>query len=124
VVRFDDQHMIAADDAARLSQNNFDHAGIFFQFPGDVPRFCRWFYASETNNGILRFRNNLLSDDQDVAIFEAKLCAAGRGGDVLAKIIAWLNFWDARQREQLHARGGRDFPRNRVWLSSLRHNRS
>jgi hypothetical protein len=43
---------------------------------------------------------------------------------VLAKIIAWLNFWDARQRKQLHARGGRDFPRNGVWLSSFRHNRS
>ena len=54
VARFGDQHMIAADDAPRLPQDDFDGTRIFFQAPGDRQCFRGGLYACQPNESVFR----------------------------------------------------------------------
>jgi len=54
VARFGDQHMIAADDAPRLPQDDFDGTRIFIQATGEHEGFRGRLYACQPNESAFR----------------------------------------------------------------------
>lgn len=98
-----DEHVIAADDTARFLQDDFDDARIFFLPSGDVQRFGRRLYSCKTNERGFGLRDDFLSDDQDVAVFERDARSMRRGTDAFGKVFPTPNFWDSGNSKQAQA---------------------
>ncbi len=92
---FGDQHAIAANDAPRLPQNDFNGARIFFQPRGDSEGLRRRLYACQADEGAFCLGDNFLSDDEDVAVFEVDGGSTRGAGHAFDKIIARANFRNA-----------------------------
>jgi hypothetical protein len=103
VMRLDDEHVLAADDAARLAENDFNQPRIFFQRARQFPGLRGWLHSRKLHDPSFGFRNNFLSDDKNVAVFERDLPVACSGSDFPRQVIAFVNFREARDAKKLDA---------------------
>src|SRR5258708_33604658 len=102
VARFGDQHVIAADDAPRLSKDYFHEPGIFLLPLRDGLRLERWPDCGQPDYGAFGLGNNFLRDDEDVSGFETDARSAGSVYYLSGKIVAMLNLRQPGHAEQLH----------------------
>src|SRR6266487_607407 len=107
VVSFRNQDVLAAHDAPRFLQNDFNDARILLQPMGNGNRFNRRFYLCKPDHRSFGLGNDLLSDDKNVAIFEAHPCFPRRTRYAIRKVISPANFREPRDAKQPQAGSGR-----------------
>src|SRR6266704_2347038 len=107
VVSFRNQDLLAAHDAPRLLQNDFNDARVLLQTMGNGNRFNRRFYLCKPDHRSFGLGNDLLSDDKNVAIFEVYPCFPGRIRYSFGKVISPANFREPRDAKQPQAGSGR-----------------
>src|SRR6266581_3040202 len=107
VVSFRNQDVLAAHDAPRLLQNDFNDARVLLQSMGDGNRLNRRFYLCKPDHRSFGLGNDLLSDDKNVAIFEVYPCFPGRIRYSFGKVISPANFREPRDAKQPQAGSGR-----------------
>src|SRR6266478_1848475 len=107
VVSFRNQDVLAAHDAPRFLQNDFNDARVLLQTMGDGNRLNRRFYLCKPDHRSFGLGNDLLSDDKNVAIFEAHPCFPRRTGYAIRKVISPANFREPRDAKQPQAGSGR-----------------
>src|SRR6266699_4947886 len=112
VVSFRNQDLLAAHDAPRLLQNDFNDARVLLQTMGNGNRFNRRFYLCKPDHRSFGLGNDLLSDDKNVAIFEAHPCFPRRIRYSFGKVISPANFQDPRDAKQ--PRAGESFHLSRI----------
>src|SRR6266487_3608248 len=107
VVSLRNQDVLAAHDAPRFLQNDFNDARILLQPMGNGNRFNRRFYLCKPDHRSFGLGNDLLSDDKNVAIFEAHPCFPRRTRYAIRKVISPANFREPRDAKQPQAGSGR-----------------
>src|SRR6266704_4831573 len=107
VVSFRNQDLLAAHDAPRLLQNDFNDARVLLQTMGNGNRFNRRSYLCKPDHRSFGLGNDLLSDDENVAIFEVYPCFPGRIRYSFGKVISPANFREPRDAKQPQAGSGR-----------------
>src|SRR6266568_531261 len=107
VVSFRNQDLLAAHDAPRLLQNDFNDARVLLQTMGNGNRFNRRFYLCKPDHRSFGLGNDLLSDDKNVAIFEAHPSFPRRIRYSFGKVISPANFREPRDAKQPQAGSGR-----------------
>src|SRR5207249_10180317 len=86
------QNAIAAKNAARLLQNNFDRSRVFFQVRRELLSFRRRFDRDQRNHAALSLGNNFLGDDENVAAFEAQPLRSRSSRYPFVVILALSNY--------------------------------
>ena len=94
MARFRDEHVVAANDAPRFAQDDFHGAGIFLQLSSEREGLRRRLYSGEAHEGTFCFRNNFLSHDEDVAVFEAASVTGKTDGDGLINAMKGMT-WES-----------------------------
>ena len=94
------QNAIAAKNAARLLQNNFDRSRVFFQVRRELLSFRRRFDRDQRNYAALSLGNNFLGDDENVAAFEAQSLLSRSSRNPLGEILALSNLGKSGNGEQ------------------------
>src|SRR6266571_2452818 len=107
VVSFRNQDLLAAHDAPRLLQNDFNDARVLLQTMGNGNRFNRRSYLCKPDHRSFGLGNDLLSDDKNVAIFEVHPCFPSRIRYSFGKVISPANFREPRDAKQPQAGSGR-----------------
>src|SRR6266852_5083373 len=107
VVSFRNQDVLAAHDAPRFLQNDFNDAWVLLQPLGDGNRLNRRCFLCKPDHRSFGLGNDLLSDDKNVAIFEAHPCFPRRTGYAIRKVISPANFREPRDAKQPQAGSGR-----------------
>ncbi len=72
VMRFGNQHGVAANEASRFLKNNFNEARVFLLPLGDGLGLGRRRDGCQLNERALGLRDNFLRDDQNVAVFKVQ----------------------------------------------------
>ena len=106
VACFGNQHMIAANDAPRLLQDDFDGAGIFLQARGERESLRRRADGREPHDRTFGLGDNFLRDDEDVSVFERDACFARGGCNLSGQIVAQLNLRQSGQANQTEITAG------------------
>src|SRR6266567_4416184 len=107
VVSLRNQDVLAAHDAPRFLQNDFNDARVLLQTMGNGNRFNRRFYLCKPDHRSFGLGNDLLSDDKNVAIFEVHPCFPRRTRYAIRKVISPANFREPRDAKQPQAGSGR-----------------
>jgi len=104
VACFSDEHVVAANDAPRLLQDYFHETRILLLPLRDGLCLRRRLDGRQPDRRAFSLRNNLLCDDQDVAVFETYACFAGGICYLFGQIVAALNLRQSMQAKQAHIR--------------------
>src|SRR6266581_6971232 len=107
VVSFRNQDVLAAHDAPRFLQNDFNDARVLLQPMGNGNRLNRRFYLCKPDHRSFGLGNDLLSDDKNVAIFEVHPSFPRRIRYSFGKVISPANFREPRDAKQPQAGSGR-----------------
>src|SRR6266566_2147412 len=107
VVSFRNQDVLAAHDAPRFLQSDFNDARVLLQTMGNANRLHRRSYLCKPDHRSFGLGNDLLSDDKNVAIFEVHPCFPSRIRYSFGKVISPANFREPRDAKQPQAGSGR-----------------
>jgi len=98
VVSLDDQNGVAADDAARFAQNDLDQTWIFLESGGELGGSRRRLNGRKLNEATFGFRDDLLSDYEDVGVLERYFRVTRGFDDQADEIVAFADLRQPRQR--------------------------
>ena len=104
VACFSDEHVVAANEPTRFPEDYFHETGVFPLALRDGLCLRRRLDGRQPDRCAFSLRNNLLRDDQDVAVFETYACFAGSIRYLLGQIVATLNLRQSGQAKQAYTR--------------------
>src|SRR6266852_138506 len=121
---FGNQYRIAADETPRFIQDYFHEPRIPFLPFGDGLSLGRRLDRGQPDHRAFGLRNNLLRDDEDVAVFELHARFAGGICYLPGEIVATVDLRQSGQAKQAHIRiGSRGLLRRRAGYGTLGHER-
>ena len=100
VMRFDDENAVGADDAARFAKDHLDKTRVARKFPRQGHSLGGRPDRGQPPDAPFRFRNDFLSDDQNISAFKRDFrTLSGEGGE-FGQIVALANFRETGQHEE------------------------
>src|SRR5712692_805123 len=124
VACFGNQYRIAADETPRFIQDYFHEPRIPFLPFGDGLSLGRRLDRGQPDHRAFGLRNNLLRDDENVAVFELQARFAGGICYLPGEIVATVDLRQSGQAKQAHIRiGSRGLLRRRAGYGTLGHER-
>src|SRR5260370_540505 len=124
VASFGNQHGIGADKAAGFFQDDFHKARVFLLPQRDGLRLGRRLDRFQLDDRAFSLRNNLLRDDEDVAVFKMHAHFAGSDCNLFGEIFAAANLGQSWHTDEAHIGiGSRSLFRRRAGYGTLGHTR-
>ena len=104
VMCFDNQDPIRADDAAGFAEDYFDKTRIIGKFFRQGNRLGGRLDRGQTQDAPFRFRNNFLSEDQNISVLKLDFRATSGEGRKSGQVVALANFRETGNDEERNTR--------------------
>ncbi len=97
----DDDAALHFDDALGFAEHELDDTRIFCPFPRPVACVFRWFDGIQTNDSAFRLGDNLLRDDENIAVGDLDVAVVHEIHHEMREIIALTDLGQPGNRKDL-----------------------